>query len=87
MLRVRDADQVPMVLVGNKYPKLFYIFKEISLTFLFTCDIDNEREVSTAEGQNLAKEWSIPFFEASAKTRINVDEVFKAICYQIGNLW
>lgn len=40
------------------------------------CDLENERDVSTQEGQHLARQWDCAFFEASAKTRMNVDEAF-----------
>ena len=35
-------------------------------------DLENERQVSTEEGQQLAKEYNISFFESSAKTDENV---------------
>lgn len=40
------------------------------------CDLDGDREVPTAEGKTLAEKFNVPFFETSAKTRQNVDEVF-----------
>jgi GTPase KRas len=40
------------------------------------CDLESDREVSKSEGQELASKWACPFFETSAKTRVNVDEVF-----------
>eukprot|EP01092_Planopodium_desertum_P011488 TRINITY_DN5227_c0_g4_i1.p1 TRINITY_DN5227_c0_g4~~TRINITY_DN5227_c0_g4_i1.p1 ORF type:complete len:205 (+),score=53.22 TRINITY_DN5227_c0_g4_i1:20-634(+) len=40
------------------------------------CDLDTEREVPTSEGTALAEKLKVPFFETSAKTRVNVDEVF-----------
>jgi len=40
------------------------------------CDLEAEREVAKAEGQELANKWSCPFFETSAKTSVNVEEVF-----------
>ena len=65
ILRVKDKDKVPMVLVGNK------------------CDLESERQVTTTEGQDLAKSFGCPFFESSAKTRINVEESFFAVVREI----
>jgi len=58
ILRVKDADRVPIVLCGNK------------------CDLEDERQVTTAEAQALAKQWQVPFYETSALARINVEEAF-----------
>ena len=41
------------------------------------CDMTDEKVVSTQEGENLAKEFGIPFAEVSAKNDINVDQSFK----------
>eukprot|EP00027_Filamoeba_sp_ATCC50430_P011101 CAMPEP_0168551346 /NCGR_PEP_ID=MMETSP0413-20121227/6123_1 /TAXON_ID=136452 /ORGANISM="Filamoeba nolandi, Strain NC-AS-23-1" /LENGTH=153 /DNA_ID=CAMNT_0008581865 /DNA_START=131 /DNA_END=592 /DNA_ORIENTATION=+ len=51
ILRVKDKDKVPMVLVGNK------------------SDLESERQVTTGEGQELAKSFFCPFFESSAKDK------------------
>ncbi|MDP2438241.1 MAG: hypothetical protein Q8P67_21055, partial [archaeon] len=40
------------------------------------CDLESDRDVTKEEGQSLAQKWSVPFYETSAKTRTNVDEVF-----------
>jgi small GTP-binding protein len=40
------------------------------------CDLEGERQVSTAEGFALAKEFCCDFIETSAKSRINVDQCF-----------
>jgi len=40
------------------------------------CDMLDEKVVSTEEGEKLAKEFGIQFFECSAKNNINVDDSF-----------
>lgn len=40
------------------------------------CDLEKERKVTPEEGKELAKSWNIPFFETSAKARINIEESF-----------
>jgi GTPase KRas protein len=40
------------------------------------CDLESERQVSASEGKELAAEWGMPFFEASARDRINVENSF-----------
>jgi len=66
MLRVKDADSVPFVLVGNK------------------CDLEDDREVTTEEGQQLADRLGVKFIETSAKTRHNVVEAFEMLVRAIG---
>lgn len=41
------------------------------------CDIEDQRQVSTEEGRNLAQDYGgIPFVECSALEALNCDEVF-----------
>lgn len=40
------------------------------------CDLEDQREVSPEEGQELAKKFKAPFYETSAKTRVNVEAAF-----------
>ena len=40
------------------------------------CDLNNCREVSQIQAQNLANNWKVPYIETSAKTNVNVDKVF-----------
>lgn len=46
-------------------------------------DMDAKRVVSTAQGQKLADEYGIKFFETSAKTNQNVEQVFFSIARDI----
>ncbi len=44
------------------------------------CDVAiADRHVTTAEGQDLADQMGIPFFETSSKAAVNVDEAFLAL--------
>jgi len=65
ILRVKDSDSYPMVLIGNK------------------CDLEDQRKVATNEGAELAKKFGCRFFEASAKTRVNIEESFEALVRDI----
>ena len=47
------------------------------------CDLEEERQVSAVEGQNLAKSFSCPFYEASARTGLNVKEAFYELVREI----
>eukprot|EP01112_Ceratiomyxa_fruticulosa_P020929 TRINITY_DN7260_c1_g1_i2.p1 TRINITY_DN7260_c1_g1~~TRINITY_DN7260_c1_g1_i2.p1 ORF type:complete len:225 (-),score=42.85 TRINITY_DN7260_c1_g1_i2:134-712(-) len=47
------------------------------------CDLESKREVSTREGQELAKSFGAPFIEASAMERINVEESFFELVKEI----
>ena len=40
------------------------------------CDLNGERKVSTEEGENLAKNYGMPFYETSAETGENVQKAF-----------
>ena len=46
-------------------------------------DLDEERKVTTEEGQLLAAKYNVTFFEASAKTGHNVNEIFQTMGSQI----
>jgi len=46
-------------------------------------DLETERQVSTQQGQDLAKSFGAPFFETSAKVRVNVEEAFYQVVREI----
>jgi GTPase KRas protein len=65
ILRVKDIDNIPMVLVGNK------------------CDLESQREVNKNEAIKYTNKINIPFIETSAKSRLNIDEIFYKLVRQI----
>ena len=46
-------------------------------------DLDSQRMVAKAQGDELAKSFGCGFLEASAKTRLNVDEIFNEVIRQV----
>ena len=46
-------------------------------------DMEEERKVSTKEGEDLANELGLPFLETSAKTGVNIDTIFNEIVEKI----
>jgi len=49
------------------------------------CDVQDQRAVSYEEGEGLAKEYNIHFFETSAKQDINVEKTFITIATDVKN--
>ena len=47
------------------------------------CDLENERQVTTAEGQDLARLFGCPYMETSAKAFINVEEAYFTVVREI----
>lgn len=43
------------------------------------CDLEDQRQVSTEDGKQLATRWGCTFFETSAKAKINDETVFNEI--------
>jgi len=47
------------------------------------CDLEQERQVSADEGQELANKWGCPFMEASANESLNVEEAYIGLVRQM----
>ena len=62
---------------------------EKTIIFLIGNKIDKkeERKIQTEQGAKLAEEFNLPFFEASAKSGENVDEIFKALYKKISEVY
>eukprot|EP00123_Amoebidium_parasiticum_P000667 comp11533_c0_seq1/m.5990 comp11533_c0_seq1/g.5990 ORF comp11533_c0_seq1/g.5990 comp11533_c0_seq1/m.5990 type:complete len:184 (-) comp11533_c0_seq1:472-1023(-) len=65
ILRVKDMENVPMVLCGNK------------------CDLEDERVIGKDVGNGRARQWNCAFLECSAKSKVNVAEIFYTLVRQI----
>ncbi|EWY89088.1 hypothetical protein FOYG_10047 [Fusarium oxysporum NRRL 32931] len=65
IIRIKDDENVPLVIVGNK------------------ADLEENRAVPRAKGFSISQRWGAPYYEASARTRTNVDEVFIDLCRQM----
>ena len=50
-------------------------------------DMEEERKVTTEEGQKLADEYGFPFIETSAKSGINIDETFSDLVEKIDSVY
>ncbi|KAK4192584.1 ras family-domain-containing protein [Podospora australis] len=46
-------------------------------------DLEDQRAVNRASAFALSQRWDAPYYESSARTRINVDEVFTDLCRQL----
>ncbi|KAI1246192.1 hypothetical protein MGN70_013089 [Eutypa lata] len=46
-------------------------------------DLEDQRAVPRTKGFSISQRWGAPYYEASARTRTNVDEVFIDLCRQM----
>merc|ERR1712107_472207 len=68
IIRAKEDEKVPIVLAGNK------------------CDLrdpNNPKQVTKKKGAELAATWGVPFFETSAKEKINNEDCFYEVVRQI----
>lgn len=47
------------------------------------CDLNSRRQVSIDEARRLADAWRVPYVETSAKTRLNVENIFYEVMRDI----
>lgn len=65
ILRAKDCDRVPAVLVGNK------------------ADLLSDRQIKQQDIDILVKRYGFKYFEASARSRINVEEPYQQLVREI----
>ncbi len=71
--------------LGNWKTELLKLYTTIPCVLLGNKKDEQEfnRAISKAEGRELAGKWKIPFFEASSKTGLNVNECFYRLLHTI----
>lgn len=47
------------------------------------CDLDDDRQLSPKDGKLFATKFNSPFFETSAKCRINVSDIFEGVVLRV----
>jgi Ras-related protein Rap-1B len=47
------------------------------------CDLEEHRAIPRARAFSISQQWAIPYYEASARTRTNVEETFIDLCRQM----
>ena len=58
--------------------------KEVSIILVGNkCDLENERKVTKEKGEEKAKNFNCPFFETSALSKINIDDIFNEMVNNI----
>ena len=68
------------------------IHEEVSLNVVIflagnKIDLEKKREISYEIGEKLAKELGCTFFEASAKTGVNIDEIFNELAESLDTIY
>lgn len=79
ILRVKDKDYFPIIIVGHHY--LVGDDDEVETPWDWNSELT--RQVSIEEGQALARQCGCPFIEVDAKKRVNVDKAFYDLVREI----
>src|SRR5262245_56408850 len=89
IIRVKDDDSVPLVLCGIKCDMASHRYgnrltkQDYHFSLFNPCYLLLSRVVPVNEGADLAKSFRCPFIETSAKTRVNIEEVFFQLVREI----
>ena len=81
ILRVKDKDTFPVVIVANKCDLEFE--RQVGQNGTPLSHSNASSHAFSSEGRDLAKHYNCKFIETSAKQRINVDEAFSALVREI----
>ncbi|XP_061077786.1 ras-related protein R-Ras2-like isoform X3 [Conger conger] len=89
ILRVKDRDDFPMILVGNKADlelqrQVSQVCAALSGLSGVCCSLrcvlfSQVSQVTQEEAQNLARQLKVTYMEASAKIRMNVEQAFQEL--------
>jgi len=70
----------------NFFEQILRVTDKEKVPFMLTgnkSDLEEQRQVETARGQELAAKYSCPFLETSAKTNTNVEEAFYTLIREV----
>lgn len=88
LVPLREIYDITILIMDNniEYKLVFYDIECSEAPIVIVgnkCDMEAQREVPTEVGRKYAEKFGIPFFETSAKQRINVEEAFLEVVRQI----
>ena len=68
------------------YEQICRVTEKTELPFVIVgnkCDLEDQRQVPRSEGEQWAAKYGFPFFEASAKTNLNVADCFHTLVRRV----